>query len=599
VVATLLAVAACGRIGFDASAGDGGSDGSGSALVPLALPEGGQLRQVVVAPSDNSWYVHSVGGRLFRNLTGEPAFHPCGDVPGSGVISGVSLVVDTVYATGTATFASSDHCASWTAVPVGRFTYGMADVGGTPVALTDIDLRKDMGGATWAMIAGAPAGVYRTFSSRGGPAPVYLFGTQAGPGVVATPDGVTFSSTLTNLVSKDTTGVAVGSSKTYAITQTNTMGESDIVVGNATGTAFTENYTVGGSAIAVDPGDPDHAIAAVYDNLAETFDGFATAPQLGLRTSTNLPDAIIYGITFTQDRQVLIANNRGLYRSAPGGLAFAADYSGISAWEANAIVRDGTDVLIPTDGGLLVSRNGAAFDIHEEGTLINTAFSAVHALPNGELWGTGRGVWRSTDRGLSWTHPLLFDVTDDYYGLSITARDTTIYVGTHDAIRVASPPYTTWATQMLPVGTRSVQALYVVGDDVWAGTPSDGAFVSRSDGAFVAVAGTTGAIRAFAALPTGVLLVGTSQGLFASDAARTAFTAVASETHSVRSIEIDGSDILLGTTDGIVVSRDGGATWIDVIETAGANAYGAVLDQGDRSIIYSDYGRGIARAQLP
>src|SRR5437868_1769577 len=139
-VAALAFAGGCGRYGFDAagSLGDGGTAGDGGTPLSLALPDGGSIDSLAIAP-DGTWYASAVNTGVWRS-TDQMTWQRCA----TGFAIDLAVGSDnTVYAAAgsNGVLISTDRCASWTPTAVDRFVSGIMTRGAEVYALVDNGLR--------------------------------------------------------------------------------------------------------------------------------------------------------------------------------------------------------------------------------------------------------------------------------------------------------------------------------------------------------------------------------------------------------------------------------------------------------------------------
>jgi ligand-binding sensor domain-containing protein len=596
-VLALLALTACGRIGFgEQSPSDGTTDG-GTPRFPLVLPEGGTMLQVAIAPS-GTWYVRTASAGVFRSRDEGGSWAACANGPPP---TGIGVGPDNaVYLSGASMRVSTDECDSFTTLATARYSNHTAPAGAFMYALTDQGIERRSNGA-WMQVLDVPGTPFGPFAARGGNTPLLVAGTN-NSGVYTSDTGAAWTPRTTGFATPNIRGVAVGATKSYAIAGALGTSSGGISCGNADGTVWSICVSYGGVAIAVDPTDEDHVVAAVYDELAETTNGFMTT-QFGRRGPGGLSNALVRHVEFSQTGALIAATNRGLFVSPPGPLAFQSRNSGLSAWTVERLLVDGDDLFVATDAGLARSLDGAELAIDTTGIPSDVDFNDVAIAPNGDVVGIGRGVWRSADRGVTWTLLYSFPDADDYHAYSIElGANGRIYAGSQRRLLVSDPPHTTWSPRSVGALSTKIDELVLHDGQLWAGT-NMGLFVATvaldlSDVmSFVRIDSVGGGVESIALLADGGLLVGTSTGVWTSDATRTTWTE--RMTRATRTVLVHGEVLLAATSEGVFASRDGGASWTIVPESDGLGTSGLAIDPGSGELIYGAAGRGLVRAAIP
>ncbi len=600
LAAVAAALTACGRIGFgERKPSDASPDAVGSALFPLELPDGGSILQLAIAP-DGTWYARSGGAGVFRSLDQGVSWTRCVTGPPA---TGIGVGSDNaVYLAGAPTRISTDGCDSFSELNTMRFSNNIGRSDAYTYALTDQGIeRRDSG--PWATVATVPGIAFGAFDARGGQIPLLLAGSR--DGVYSSDLGGAWTRRATGFATLDIRGVAVGVTKAYAITGAIAGSAGGISCGNADGSVWAPCPAgYGGTAIAVDPTNENHVIAAVYDNLAETTDGF-TNMTIGRREMGGMPNAIVTDIDFTPAGDLVLSSVRGVFVAPAGTVPLQARNAGLYAWTPTRLVVDGDDMFVATDAGLARSLGGAPFAIDTPGIAQDVDFKDVVIAPNGDIFGTGRGVWRSADRGATWTSLYSLPPEDEYHAYSIElGANGRIYAGTPRRLVLSDPPYTSW-TEVRILDAMAVRPddLRVHAGSLWAAT-SMGLYVapiapdiSADVATFARVSQVEGAVTSIAALADGGLLVGTSTSVWTSDETRTLWTK--RMTRSTRTVFVDGDVVLAATSVGVFASRDRGASWTLVPESDGLGTAGLAIDPGSRELIFGASGRGLVRAAIP
>ena len=184
----------------------------------------------------------------------------------------------------------------------------------------------------------------------------------------------------------------------------------------------------------------------------------------------------------------------------------------------------------------------------------------------------GLGLFRSADRGASWTKSGE-GVTDPFILSLVTAKDGAVYVGTfRGGIFRTKDQGKTWQAVNAGLKRKEIKALLAVGDVIYAGT-ADGAYRLTDDRWSVVTTGLDDVlVHALAQSADGTLYAGTSgKGILRFKANTTGWVRVhhGLKDHEgmvenfIRVLTIDPEGgIYAGTFDGGVFrSTDGGSTW--------------------------------------
>ena len=210
----MVFVVACGRIGFD-STGDGattedGAPGSTPA-VPLALPGGGYIESIAIAP-DGTWYALNHEAGVFRS-DDQQRWVPCGPAPFAA--SHLSVGADgAVYVADPGLARSPDRCATFTSLdPPGGFAVQAGHRGDELYAVGPALLSRRTG-ATWTPVPTPLDGQFPwTFATA--PGGRSLIGAFSG-GLAVSPDATTWTQVTTGLATPNVQEVAVTPTRMYA-----------------------------------------------------------------------------------------------------------------------------------------------------------------------------------------------------------------------------------------------------------------------------------------------------------------------------------------------------------------------------------------------
>ena len=113
---------------------------------------------------------------------------------------------------------------------------------------------------------------------------------------------------------------------------------------------------------------------------------------------------------------------------------------------------------------------------------------AIYAAPKGVLFvGTeGAGVFRSTDRGNSWTPVntgLLYEPGEGFTGVTaFVQKGDTLYAGTRDTLYASTDGGITWHRVSNFRKPESISGIVVIGDRIYVGTLNTGVWYSDDDG---------------------------------------------------------------------------------------------------------------------
>lgn len=576
----MLALAACGRVGFDTHNGDGAGSGSSGTPIATTLPSGGQLEFLDVT-TNGAWYGVTHLGAVVRS-----ADHATWGTCGARAATQVAVLDDgTVYAGGPDTAVSTDQCATWTELGAGRFTNGLGDYNNVIYALLDNGLRSYNGG-TWTTIPTPLDGArFKSFSMRSGSP--FLIGTGNGLLHATVPSAWT---AVTGFSSDNMVDVATTPTHTYAISAASGTSSGEVACSDGSAGTWTSCFGDGGTAISADPLDDQHAFAGVYDNLIETQDAFAST-KLEQRGGA-MGYAAIEALRFLGDGTVVVATHRGVYAAAHGTIDWQPALTGLDAWVVNDIATSGDEVYVATTGGVLHGTRGQPYTHSFDGMNPNTIVNAIVVAPDGTVIAAGRQIWTSTDHGATWTQSVPLGLADAYRAFSALIDGTRVWVGAGGSVYVADAPYTAWTRHAL--GHR-VNALVRTAARLWAATDV-GLLSSDDDGATWQATAVTISCDSLALLPDGSLAVGTVMGLAISDPSLTSFSTRSPTVTEIRHITVAGTALVVATPGGLYASRDSGLTWTRGL-TTDSNA--VVVDPADGQLVVGTNGGGLAKTPVP
>ena len=170
--------------------------------------------------------------------------------------------------------------------------------------------------------------------------------------------------------------------------------------------------------------------------------------------------------------------------------------------------------------------------------------------------GTGKGIFRSSNNGISWTAGDSGLTNTNVF--SIAAVDSTIFAGTGNGVFRSTNNGASWTSVNSGItGGSSVNAFAVSGDTIFAGTVN-GIFRSTNSGASWTVAGSglrNTNVLSFA-VSNSIIFAGTDNGVFQSTNNGGLWTTVDSGliNASVMSLAVSGSEIWAGTKKGVFMS---------------------------------------------
>ena len=187
--------------------------------------------------------------------------------------------------------------------------------------------------------------------------------------------------------------------------------------------------------------------------------------------------------------RVLVTSDSHLYAGLTASGVFVSTDNGINWIHANVGMDYGgsvrslavadTVVLAVTLGGVFCSTNNGENWMRLNNGLTNTLVYATGITGAAFLAGTsGGGIFRSTDNGSVWT-PVSSGLTDtaNMAVLTFAFHDTRIFAGTTKGIFLSDNGGLSWTSANSGLTTQRVNALFVFGSSMFAGTENGGVWV--------------------------------------------------------------------------------------------------------------------------
>jgi hypothetical protein len=372
----------------------------------------------------------------------------------------------------------------------------------------------------------------------------------------------------------------------------------NVACSDQNGATWTNCFNTGGTSVTVDPADSQHVIAAIYDDLGETTNGFGAFTQ-GIREPT-MDTAIVEQIRYLPDGELIAATDRGIFHAPAGSTSFQARLGGLVAWDIDDIVRDGDDMWLATRGGPLHSAGGQPFSVGTAGITGNTIVRHVRLMPDGRVIAAGRNLYTSSDRGDTWSELMPADAAEAYYIADIAFSGTRMFIATGTRLQRSDPPYTTFTPVAYPGGNRASDVLLMTASGLWIGT-DDGLFVSKDNGVTISPIPDLGTpvVRALRELADGRIAVGTQDGVWISDATVTTFKRAGLAAIYVDGLTVVGTTWIAATAVGVRYTRDDGASWTPVPGAESIASSATIVDDTTGQLIVGTDSRGLIRVPMP
>lgn len=303
--------------------------------------------------------------------------------------------------------------------------------------------------------------------------------------------------------------------------------------------------------------------------------GFAASGNNLVAGSYNayLSEAYVYisfdnGLTWTMDARFQVDNyTAGVPLHLPTPVTFLSYHgrliAGIDGGHTGAI-------YISTDDGISWSNIGISWPLAD--TLSGDNGICFTASRQYVFAGTGYGVFRSTDNGMTWlsaSNGLTYDHIDSVYGhppavMSVLAQQNNIYVGTQGGVFLSSNEGENWIPVNTGLTNLWVYSLSALGTTIFAGVfkaPADsigGVFASSNSGTtWDAVDNglTDQRVNVIASSEPSYLFAGTNSGLFVSPNDGMAWSydsiGVPPQTLAVTYLAVLNSYLFVGTLHGV------------------------------------------------
>lgn len=260
---------------------------------------------------------------------------------------------------------------------------------------------------------------------------------------------------------------------------------------------------------------------------------------------------------WSSDETLLAGANLSIYRSSDGGENWTWSSAGLSEIQPLSLGSHGPYVFVGRagDGIYRSDNNGLSWTQSTKGLPLGLYVYAFASLGGSFFAGTNAGVYVSTDNGDSWASSSTGLGNGSM--LTLAASGHRLLAGGTDGLFVSSDGGSHWIAVQGGLPKTEIHSLVVRGSDAFAGTLSEGVFMS-SDSCQT--------------------WVSRSQNLPASS--------------SVEALAISGSRLLAGTVGhGIHWSEDSGVSWVKADSQIGAMAVNTLFAVGT-SVFAGTLGNG-------
>ena len=338
-----------------------------------------------------------------------------------------------------------------------------------------------------------------------------------------------------------------------------------------------------------------------------TFGGVYRTTNNGVSwTAVNngLGDQYVVALT-VKDNALFAGTAKGVFLLAESATTWTESNTGLGNRNINAATLSGNSLLVGTFGGGVFrsTDKGQSWSPANTGLPPAADVRAFTPSGNGVLAGlAGEGVYFSNDQGRNWaarnaglTNKLVNALAGD---------GATVYAGTNGGVFRSGDGGANWTAVNAGLTRSQVLSLAISGGSVYAGT-DNGLFRSTNQGASwteVSTGLTDRYIVSLGVAPNGTaLLAGTSSGLFRSTNQGQSWTPIVSgvpERVVALTFVQKGTKLLMGSVNGFFVSEDNGASWQQINGGLLTLQVGALAVSGD-TVLAGTRSGGVFVSQLP
>jgi hypothetical protein len=282
-------------------------------------------------------------------------------------------------------------------------------------------------------------------------------------------------------------------------------------------------------------------------------------------------------ISFIQyDINSIVFNNGTLFAGTEGGIYYSTD-TGIT-WPFSAPLNVATNALVVAEGGVFAVASYGLYVTRNDGKSWVPADSGLNLSSGIELavkdsipfFSINDSIFRSIDSGRSWE----FVSAGVTLGLlDCAGNESNLFAwGTNDTIFRSSDDGVSWSPVELRIASTSIAALASIGSVLVAGTND---FTSENGGGIYRsldigtnwVASSTGILNSTVPLLTSygtkLLAAANGGGAFLSNDSGDTWASTGPPGSIVQAFVGNGTDLFMGTSDGLYRSTDSGLTWME------------------------------------
>ncbi len=299
--------------------------------------------------------------------------------------------------------------------------------------------------------------------------------------------GETWICENTNLISRDISTIANNSQYIFAGTQ----------FGVSTSSTNGNNWTVTNSGLKNEDMDD---LVSLDNNLYASNFGFSDYPGSGIFFSSNYGNSWINddsGLTTTKiDCLAADKNTHRIYAGTYGGGVFYKDFvnnpwipvnNGLSELNVVSLAVDSNSIyagmfldgiFTSIDGGQNWTNTFGVGRIYK----IAVGTNIIYALQASTFGQPKRWIWKSTDKGLTWSNITLYRYP--YLINTIIANGNNVFWGNTDGIYRSTNKGVNWVKTMSGIGTSdtNISALSFYNNNIVAGTTSGKVYLSTNNG---------------------------------------------------------------------------------------------------------------------
>lgn len=288
-------------------------------------------------------------------------------------------------------------------------------------------------------------------------------------------------------------------------------------------------------------------------------------------TNAGLPASIdSYYALRANGANLFVGTNEGVFVSSDAAANWVSSNTGLpTGVEVYSIFSNNSVLYLGTSDGVYSSvDDGANWSSLSNGLPANVKVRAFTSLGITFFVGTDQGVYLSTDNGTNWV-PVNNGLPTNNMILSMAASGTDVFAGTNAGVYRSSTSGTIWTEENTGITASQIFDLRVAGGTIYAGTNA-GFFSSTNNGDSWTLRRdaqtpiTNAEVNYSAMQPNGTaLVVGGSDGISISNDGGSLWTDKNTGLAfvDVNGLATNGSDLFVAAGDGLYTSSDQGSSW--------------------------------------